>query len=238
MGAPRGVDIGAVVEQEVRHVEVAVHDGPGERHVEDTLLALRAPLVRIFVDSPLRHVRTEGVVILDIAKRRRAGASNHCFTRERLPMPAACGRSSGSGQMRVSNGMRWVFTYVNANSMACDGGGGWRRRIAGSRSRRAAMNSPRSFSVAASMSPPETPRRRHRAATAHAGRPRRTPSQVAILGHRADDLLHDKRFHSPTPVACDRSFFDEVADEGAASDTSIDVCAELGIERDASFQQE
>ena len=67
-------------------------------------------------------------------------------------MPAACGRSSGSGQMRVSNGIRCVFAYVNANSMACDGGGGWRRSIAGSRSRRAVMNSPRSFSVAVSMS--------------------------------------------------------------------------------------
>jgi hypothetical protein len=63
----------AVVEQEVGHVEVAVHDGPGECHVEDTLLALRAPLERIFLDSALRHVWTAGVVILDIAQRRRAG---------------------------------------------------------------------------------------------------------------------------------------------------------------------
>ena len=57
-------------------------------------------------------------------------------------MPAACGRSSGTGQMRVSNGMRCVFAYVKANSMACDGGGGWRRSIAGSRSRSAVMNVP------------------------------------------------------------------------------------------------
>ena len=73
MGVPLGVDICAVLEQEVRHVEVAVDDGPGERGVENTLLALRAPLARIFLDSALRHVRTAGVVILDIAQRRRAG---------------------------------------------------------------------------------------------------------------------------------------------------------------------
>ena len=29
-------------------------------------------------------------------------------------MPAACGRSSGTGQIRVSNGRRCVFAYVNA----------------------------------------------------------------------------------------------------------------------------
>ena len=32
--------------------------------------------------------------------------------------------------------------------------------------------------------------------------------------------------------------FDEVLDEGEAAQASIDVCAELGIERDGSFQQE
>ena len=44
--------------------------------------------------------------------------SNHCFTRARLPMPAACARSSGTGQIRVSNGSRCVFAYVNAHSIA------------------------------------------------------------------------------------------------------------------------
>ena len=34
------------------------------------------------------------------------------------------------------------------------------------------------------------------------------------------------------------SVFDEVADEGEAPYAPIDVCAELGIERDAPFQQE
>jgi hypothetical protein len=37
-------------EQELCHVEVAVHDGPGERDVQDTLHALHAPLARILVD--------------------------------------------------------------------------------------------------------------------------------------------------------------------------------------------
>src|SRR5437763_7486155 len=38
------------LQQEVRDVEVAVDDGPGERHVEHTLLAWRAPLARVFLD--------------------------------------------------------------------------------------------------------------------------------------------------------------------------------------------
>lgn len=80
-------------------------------------------------------------------------SSNQRLTRERSPMPAACGRSSGSGQMRVSTGIRPVCAYVNANSMACDWGRGWRRSIPGSRSRRAVTNSPRPFSVALPMSP-------------------------------------------------------------------------------------
>ena len=73
MGAPPGVDIRAVREEEVRHVEVTVDDGPGERGIQNTLLALRAPLACIFLDPVLRHVWTGGVVILDIAQRRRAG---------------------------------------------------------------------------------------------------------------------------------------------------------------------
>jgi len=35
-----------------------------------------------------------------------------------------------------------------------------------------------------------------------------------------------------------RSHFDEVLDEGEAAEASIDVCAEFGLERDGSFQQE
>src|SRR5260370_32154400 len=63
MGAPGGVDVCAVVEQEVSHVEVVVDDGPCERHVEHVLL-LRCcvPLARIFLDSILWPVWTVGVV--------------------------------------------------------------------------------------------------------------------------------------------------------------------------------
>src|SRR5262245_20150829 len=52
---------------------MAVHDGPGERRIENPLHALRAPLACIFLDAVLRHVRTARVMILDIAQRRRAG---------------------------------------------------------------------------------------------------------------------------------------------------------------------
>src|SRR5262249_54867123 len=45
--------------------------GPGERHVEHTLLAQRAHLACIFLDAILWHVRTGGVVILGVAQRRR-----------------------------------------------------------------------------------------------------------------------------------------------------------------------
>ena len=52
--------------------------------------------------------------------RRTPPLSNHCFTRAWLPRPAACGRSSGTGQIRASNGSRCVFAYMNAHSMAFD----------------------------------------------------------------------------------------------------------------------
>ena len=44
MRVPVGVDIGAVFEEEVRHVEVTVDDGPGERGVENLLHTDLAPL--------------------------------------------------------------------------------------------------------------------------------------------------------------------------------------------------
>ena len=58
---------------------------------------------------------------------------------------------------------------------------------------------------------------------------------------RALDLPHDKRLpRSDRCGVCEvhRSLFDEVPDEGEAAQASIDVCAEFGIERDRSFQQE
>jgi hypothetical protein len=49
MGAPRGVDVRAVAEQEIRHVEVIVDDGPRKRRIENLLRDGRA---RLF-ESPL-----------------------------------------------------------------------------------------------------------------------------------------------------------------------------------------
>ena len=62
--------------------------------------------------------------------------------------------------------------------------------------------------------------------------------QVAILDRPAD-LLHDETPSTARPPSRARvSVVDEVLDEGEAPDASIDVCAELGIERDGPFQQE
>ena len=119
------VDVRAALEQEVRHVEVAVDDGKGERHVEHLLRRGRVP---VEVAARIRVV--VGILIVEGARRRRRCRTSR-FTRARSPMPAAYGRSSGTGQIRVSNGSRCVFAYMNAHSMALDGGGGWRRRSAG-----------------------------------------------------------------------------------------------------------
>ncbi|RPI54584.1 MAG: hypothetical protein EHM55_10430 [Acidobacteria bacterium] len=62
MGVPVGVDVCAVLEQEVRHVEVAVDDGKGERHVEHLLRRGRIPLE---VAARVRVV--VGILIVEIA---------------------------------------------------------------------------------------------------------------------------------------------------------------------------
>ena len=65
MRVPVGVDVCAVLEQEVRHVEVAVDDGQGERHVENLLrpavpleVAARTGSLR---DSDWRYRRDAGL---------------------------------------------------------------------------------------------------------------------------------------------------------------------------------
>jgi hypothetical protein len=73
-----------VLQQKLRNVEVAVDDGSCERHVEHTLLAWRAPLSRILLDSVLRHVRTGGVVI-DIAQRRLSASAASLLRRDIAP---------------------------------------------------------------------------------------------------------------------------------------------------------
>ena len=137
--------------------------------------------------------------------------------------------------MRVSIGMRCVVAYVNANSIACDGGGGWRRRSAGSRSIRALMNVPTIVQRCRTDEPSlklhvgftEQPRLTLQAADERL--------QIAIKD-RAADLLHDKRLPQSDCYRVCGSLFDEVLDEVAAAHASIDLFAEFGIERDGSFQ--
>ena len=150
MRVPARVDVGPVREKEVCDVEVTVDDGPGERRIENVLRGRLAPL-EVVVLRACKSLQGKC-----FSRSPSAGApvsSNHCFTRERSPMAAACGRSSGSGQMRVSRGMRCVLRVGERELDGLRRGGGWRRRIAGSRSSRAAMNAPRSFSVAFPISP-------------------------------------------------------------------------------------
>ena len=68
MGIPPGIDVRAVCEEEVRHVEVPVDDGERERHVENLLQRGRAS-----VEVPPRARVVVGIVIVEIAQRRRAG---------------------------------------------------------------------------------------------------------------------------------------------------------------------
>ena len=47
-----------------------------------------------------------GRIAVETAKAGAPDGSNHCFTLAKSPAPAACLRSSGMGQTRVSNGTR------------------------------------------------------------------------------------------------------------------------------------
>ena len=129
--------------------------------------------------------------------------------------------------------------------MCCDGGGGWRRRMAGWRSRSALTNGSRpSFSAATANHPVLKP---HEVV---AEQPRLTLQladerrQVTRM-HRCRDLLHDE--HLPQSDGCGlpgdlANVFgwrvDQGLDEGESADASIDLLAELGIEGDRSFEQE
>ena len=135
--------------------------------------------------------------------------------------------------------------------MACDGGGGWRRRIAGSQVEKLGDEFP---AVVQRRRPDEVRLKLHEGFTEQ---PRLTlekanerrqvvipdwwrhRSRVTTPGRdRPADLLHDETLPQADRRRVPGSVLDEVADEGVAPDTSIDVCAELGIERDATFQQE
>ncbi len=135
--------------------------------------------------------------------------------------------------------MRCVFAYVNANSMACDGGGGWRRRSAGIEVEKGGDEFP---AIVQRCAPDELGLKRH---IGVAEQPRLTlqPAderrQVARREARAADLLHDKhlpqsdalRVRDPARVSM------KYLTKATRSDASIDVCAEFGIERDGSVQQ-
>ena len=103
----------------------------GERHVEHVLHPGSVP---VKIGAPLRLFT--GWWRLRSPSAGCPAASNQRVTPARSPIPAAGGRSSGSGQMRVSSGTRWAFPYSNANPSAFDGGevGCW--SIAGTRSSR------------------------------------------------------------------------------------------------------
>jgi hypothetical protein len=129
--------------------------------------------------------------------------------------------------------------------MFCDGGGGWRRSIAGSKVEKrddeffqtvVQRNDANQFILKPYAGVTKQPR-----LTLESLDERR---QVALV-KRAPDLLHAK--HLPQSNRCrvtdnlpDEFWwrFDEVLDEGTASHASIDVFTELGIERTGSFQQE
>ena len=96
MGVPVGVDVRAVLEEEVRHVEVTVDDGKGERRVEHLLRRGRIPLEV----APRARV-VVGIVIVEIAQRRRAGfvepvlhpreVAHACRMRQIVRQLARCG---------------------------------------------------------------------------------------------------------------------------------------------------
>ena len=68
VGVPVGVDVRAVLEQEVRYVEVAVNDRKSERYVQHLLRCGRTP---VEVSTRLRVLG--GIVIVQVAQRGRAG---------------------------------------------------------------------------------------------------------------------------------------------------------------------
>ena len=100
--APVGVDVGAALEEKGRDLEVPIQNRPRERDVQHLLSRRRSP-----VQVGARKFRIAGGIVLPSDPR--TGwpvASNQRATAAALPIPAACGRSFGSGQMRVSSGMR------------------------------------------------------------------------------------------------------------------------------------
>ena len=153
-------------------------------------------------------------------------------------MPAAWGRSSGTGQMRVSNGMRCVFAYVNANSIGLR----LRRRLAPQDCRIEVEQGGDDFPAIVQRGRPDEPILKLHAVVTEQPRLTLQPADerrhIAIVGTARLTCSMTNAFHGPARCRVRSASFDEVLDEGAAAHASIDVSAELGIERDGSLQQE
>jgi hypothetical protein len=67
---PIGADVCALLEQEVRDVEVTVDDGPRERRIDNMLRSRRAPVEVVVLQ---RVWVVTGKMLPGIAQRRRAG---------------------------------------------------------------------------------------------------------------------------------------------------------------------
>ena len=140
-------------------------------------VALRAPLARIFLDSALRHVRTAGVVILDIAQRRRAGLVEPLLHPREVAH--AC-RMRQIVRQRPDAGEQWNEVCPRVRERELDGLR-WGRRLAPQDRGIEVEKGGDEFPAIVQRcppddAPPETPRRLHRAATAHAATGERTPS--------------------------------------------------------------
>jgi hypothetical protein len=239
MGAPVGVDVGAVLEEEVRHVEVTVDDGKGERRIENLLRCGRVPL-----EVSARAGVVVRIVVVEIAQ---GGGA-------RLVEPAlhprqvahACRMRQIVGQ-RPDAGEYWNEVCPRVGECELDG------------LRLGRWLTPQERGIEVEKGDYEVP------AVVQRGRcdepslkldagftkqPRLTlqPAderrQIAIV-LRAPDLPHDKRLPR-SGLVCVQSMFDEGLDEGEAAldkararvEASIDLLAEFSIERDRSLQQE
>ena len=234
--APVRVDIGAVLEKKVGDLEVVVDDGPGERGVENLLRRGRIP---VEVPRALRIVATE-----NDSRGRPAQACRPCRTsvlpvrgprcRPRVADRRAAARCAAA---REGDG---CCAYVNANSMACDRGGGWCRSTAGSRSRRAIMKASRSCSAARSIKPTWnfTPCVTEQPWVAP--QPADKRRQVAIV-QRAHDLFHDKSLPGPGRRGANERqrvlSMKYWTKAGRPGPPSI-LPSELGVERDGPIQQQ
>src|SRR6266567_2036795 len=171
--APVRVDIGSMPEKKVGDLEMVVHDGPGERGVENLLQTGLAP-----VQVPADPVIVGWKMIREVAQGRLAGRVKPAPRLSEVPIPSCVGRSSGIGQIRTSIGTRWACAYVNACTKAREGGGAGLWSKAGSRSRNALRKAARSFNAAAVSSIKRTWNFTHASDSIHDSRRNRSTKDV------------------------------------------------------------